>query len=198
MAAPGAPVLESWTLLSALAALTTRVRLGTLVLGNTYRPSAAVANMAASLDQVAGGRVVLGLAPAAAQRASRVRHRSPAGGRADGPVSTRPATSSPRCCGSGTAPSTAATTGCGMRRARLAAAAILVGGGGPRPNPRDRAKYADIWHAWASPPEFLRKCEILDRHCTQVGRDPADLDRATGSGRAGDRVARGPHRRTAT
>src|SRR5690349_11771779 len=64
-AAPGihaeGAMLESWTVLSALAALTTQVRLGPLVLGNTYRHPAIVANMAASLDHVSGGRVVLGL-----------------------------------------------------------------------------------------------------------------------------------------
>lgn len=58
------PVLECWTVLSALGAATSRVRLGSLVLGNNYRHPAVVANMAASLDQVTGGRVVLGLGAA--------------------------------------------------------------------------------------------------------------------------------------
>lgn len=57
---------------------------------------------------------------------------------------------------------------------------VLVGGGGERRTLRIAARYADIWHAWASPPEFKRKRDVLDRHCTEVGRDPASVERATG------------------
>ncbi len=55
------PVHEGWTTLTALAAATDRLRLGTLVLGAGYRHPAVVASMAATLDHVSGGRVVLGL-----------------------------------------------------------------------------------------------------------------------------------------
>ena len=50
--AAGGPVLESWTCLTGLAMVTRRIRIGTLVLGNTYRHPAVVANMAATLDQL--------------------------------------------------------------------------------------------------------------------------------------------------
>lgn len=53
--------LEPWTLLSALAAITTRVELGTLVLATSFRPAGLLAKMAATADEVAGGRLVLGL-----------------------------------------------------------------------------------------------------------------------------------------
>jgi FMNH2-dependent dimethyl sulfone monooxygenase len=52
---------EAWTLLSALAATTTRVRLGTLVLATSFRPAGLLARMAATADDVAGGRLILGL-----------------------------------------------------------------------------------------------------------------------------------------
>jgi alkanesulfonate monooxygenase SsuD/methylene tetrahydromethanopterin reductase-like flavin-dependent oxidoreductase (luciferase family) len=52
---------ECWTTLTALAMRTTRVRLGTLVLAAGFRPPALLATMAATLDQVAGGRLDLGL-----------------------------------------------------------------------------------------------------------------------------------------
>lgn len=52
---------EAWTLLSALAAVTERVTLGTIVLGTGFRPPALTAKMAATLDEVANGRLILGL-----------------------------------------------------------------------------------------------------------------------------------------
>ena len=52
---------ECWTMLSALAVLTSRARLGTLVLATGFRPPTLLAKMAATLDQVSGGRLDLGL-----------------------------------------------------------------------------------------------------------------------------------------
>ena len=54
-------MLEAWSTLSALAALVPRMRVGTIVLGNTYRHPAVVAKMAAQVDVISGGRLLLGL-----------------------------------------------------------------------------------------------------------------------------------------
>src|SRR5579862_1777084 len=55
------PVLEAWSTLSALAALVPRIRIGTIVLGNTYRHPAVVAKMAAQVDIISNGRLILGM-----------------------------------------------------------------------------------------------------------------------------------------
>src|SRR6202046_1966508 len=58
---PGGPAYEGWTLLSALAAQTERLRLGLLVTSNRFRPPAMLAKIAATVDIVSGGRLHFGL-----------------------------------------------------------------------------------------------------------------------------------------
>ena len=64
LAAPGLPhedYLEGWTLATAIAARTERIRLGHLVLCNEFRHPAMLAKMAATLDHISGGRLEIGL-----------------------------------------------------------------------------------------------------------------------------------------
>lgn len=189
------PVLECWTVLAALTAQTSAVRLGSLVLGNTYRHPAVVANMAATLDQVSAGRVVLGIGagwqpnehaaygiplPAARERIAALdeacavirslldQRRSSLDGAA---YQLRDAPCNPK------PPS------------RLP---LLVGGGGRR-TLQVAARHADVWHTWASPAEFASKNAVLDRLCRVIGRCPGEVARATG-GTVSVQAARGRDR----
>ena len=58
---PNGPTFEGWTLLSALAAQTERLRLGLLVTSNRFRPPAMLAKIAATVDVVSGGRLEFGI-----------------------------------------------------------------------------------------------------------------------------------------
>lgn len=53
--------LEAWTLLAALSAQTKRLRIGVMVTSNRLRPPALLAKMAATVDQISGGRLIFGI-----------------------------------------------------------------------------------------------------------------------------------------
>jgi len=58
---PDGPIFEGWTLLSALAARTSRLRLGLLVTSNRFRPPAVLAKITTTVDHVSGGRLDFGI-----------------------------------------------------------------------------------------------------------------------------------------
>jgi alkanesulfonate monooxygenase SsuD/methylene tetrahydromethanopterin reductase-like flavin-dependent oxidoreductase (luciferase family) len=178
------PMLECLTLLGALGPLTTRARLGSMVLGGTYRHPAVVANQLAALDHVSEGRAIAGLGAgwqvnehaaygldlmnphdlsdrfeesvaviSALLREDRTTFEGRYFQLHDAPNHPRPL------------------------QARLP---ILVGGGGERRTIPMAAKYADVWHIWGTPESYARKSALLDEACSGIGRDPAEIRRATG------------------
>lgn len=178
------PVLESWTTLSALALVTSRIGLGTLVLGNAYRHPAVVANMAATLDRISGGRLLLGLGAGwqpNEHQAYGIELLDPPDRVSRLEEALQVITSLLR-----SELSTFHGTYYTLDSARCEPVTvqrplpILVGGGGERRSIPLAARFADSWHAWTTPEEFRHKSRILDEACTALDRDPSEVRRLTG------------------
>jgi F420-dependent oxidoreductase-like protein len=182
---PPGDLLEAWTSLTAIAGVTSRVRVGTLVLGNAYRHATVVANMAATLDQVSGGRVVLGLG------AGWQRNEHDAYGIELRPPQQRLAAFAEAVDVISSLLSQPSTTFQGDYYTLTNATCdpkplqpqlpLLIGGGGEQRTMRIAARYADIWHSWEDVSEFARKNAVLDARCDEIGRDPASISRANGA-----------------
>jgi F420-dependent oxidoreductase-like protein len=175
------PTLEGTAGLAALAVATDRVRLGTLVLGNTYRHPAVLANWAATVDRISGGRVLFGVGagwqeneheqygielPAPGERVSRFEEACQIWhGLLREPVTTvegrhyqvRDAICEPKPVQD--------------------PMPILIGGKG------DRmlgivARYADEWNMWGLADTIAERAAVLDARCEKIGRDPAEVQRS--------------------
>lgn len=172
---------EGWSLLSAAAAVTERLKLGVLVSGNTYRYPALLAKMVATVDHVSRGRAVLGIGAgwnvreheAYGWELPRLRERSDRLEEAcalikalfssDGLVDFKgryyrlhQAPFAPKCL-------------------QVPHVPILVGGMGERRTLRTLALYGDIMNVMVGPDEVRRLRGVLDRHCAAVGRDPTEI-----------------------
>jgi alkanesulfonate monooxygenase SsuD/methylene tetrahydromethanopterin reductase-like flavin-dependent oxidoreductase (luciferase family) len=55
---------------------------------------------------------------------------------------------------------------------------LLVGGGGEKRTMRIAAHYAHEWNIWGTPELLAQKGAVLDRHCADLGRDPATIRRS--------------------
>jgi len=174
------PILEAYTLLGALATQTSRVRLGALVTGVTYRNPALVAKQVTTLDVISGGRAILGIGAAWHD----LEHEEL--GYAFPPVKERmdrleEALQICRAMFTEPAPSFAG------RYYRIAGARnvprplqaggppIMVGGGGERRTLRLVAQYADMCNINGDANIIRHKLEVLRSHCREVGRDPAAI-----------------------
>jgi F420-dependent oxidoreductase-like protein len=170
---------EAWTVLAALAAMTSRVRLGTLVTGNTYRNPCILAKQVAQVDVISGGRVILGIG-AGWQENEHVAYGVPyytvperlqrleeslqiLRSLFDNPLTNfegrhyqvKDAPLAPKPV-----------------QARLP---ILIGGGGEKVTLRLVAQYADAWNI-AGPVEIVsQKMAVLRQHCERAGRDIATV-----------------------
>jgi F420-dependent oxidoreductase-like protein len=176
------PTLECWSVLAALAARVPRIALGPLVCGATYRNPYVLAKIAATVDHVSGGRLVLGIG-AAWQENEHVAY-----GVAFPPIAARLAQLDETCAALRALfeHPTASIDGrhVALRDAVLEPKPVqrrlplLVGGGGERVTLRIAARHADAWNAWGTPASMRHKNGVLDRHCEKIGRDPRAIRRS--------------------
>ena len=152
------PIFEAWTLLAGMAALTSRVRIGCAVLGNTYRHPGVLAKQAVTVDHLSGGRLELGLGAGGAQNEHTMLDLEfgTAKDRADRLDEAVPVIKSLF--------TQARTTYEGSRYTLRDAVAepkpvqrphppIWIGGSGPRRTLRLAAEHADVWNAAGGTPE---------------------------------------------
>jgi alkanesulfonate monooxygenase SsuD/methylene tetrahydromethanopterin reductase-like flavin-dependent oxidoreductase (luciferase family) len=192
---PRGATLEAWTLLSALAAQTRRLQLGVIVTSNRFRLPTLLAKMAATVDHVARGRLILGLGAgghrfADPPTAALVQREFDAYGM---PVVT--AGEAVRALGEALSIISSMWTldepfDFNGRYYRLTGAVcepkpiqrpgppILIAASGERTGLRLVAQYANLWNCpTADPLEFRHKSEVLDEYCRAIGRDPSGIAR---------------------
>ena len=178
---PATARLEGWLILTALAQATRRLRLGTLVTGIHYRHPAVLANMAATLDIISGGRLELGIGAG-------WNHQESA---AYGIELGTPGQRSDRfeeACQAITALLTRETTTftgiyytlndarCDPKPVQRPHPPICIGGSGEKRTLRTTARYAQHWNFDTGPIEqFTRARDALHRHCAEIGRDPDEI-----------------------
>lgn len=176
------PWPECWTTLSALAIAVPRLRLGTLVCGNTYRHPAVLAKMAATLDHISGGRMVLGLGAGWQEN----EHRQY--GMPFYTVGERLARLDEACAvikslftqaQSNFAGTYYTLSGASLEPKPLQSPLpLLIGGGGEKVTLRIAAQWADEWNVWGTPDILAHKGAVLEAHCRDLGRDPSEIHRS--------------------
>jgi F420-dependent oxidoreductase-like protein len=180
---PNGPCMEAWTLLAGLAAKTSRIRLGALVTGITYRPPAILATEAITVDNISNGRLEIGMGaawhepeheelglsfPPLKERAQRLeegvqvmrlmmtKNKATFEGRY---YQLRDASYHPRPIQRPHPP-------------------IWIGADGEQLMLPIVARQADAWHGFGSADAMVRKTRLLDQLADKVGRDPKRILRS--------------------
>jgi F420-dependent oxidoreductase-like protein len=180
MGGPSQPMLDAYTLLGAIAARTSRVKLGALVTGVTYRNPAHLAKIVTTLDVISAGRAILGIGaawydveheglgfdfPSAGERLDRLEEAL-------------------QICRGMFAGATPTFDGTYYRThearnipppVQPGGPPILVGGGGEKRTLRLVAQYADLCNLFGDPATIAHKVGVLHAHCKAVGRDPSEV-----------------------
>lgn len=187
---PNGPTFEGWTLLSALAARTERLRLGVMVTSNRFRAPALLAKIAATVDVVSGGRLEFGIGVGSRPDAPHARREYAAHGLPfhDGThavESLAEACTIIRRLWTETAPfdfhgDHHHLTGafCSPKPLQRPCPPILIGGQATA-TLRVAAEHADRWNMpGGSIDKAMERSTALDRLCNEIGRNPAEITRS--------------------
>jgi alkanesulfonate monooxygenase SsuD/methylene tetrahydromethanopterin reductase-like flavin-dependent oxidoreductase (luciferase family) len=195
------PALEAWTLLSALAAQTSRLRLGVIVTSNRIRPPAVLAKMAATTDIIADGRLIFGIGAGGSIPKDGGTHPDSS---YVGLVRRELAAYGIDVVSSGTALAALGEACTLIRRlwaddkpfdfegshyqlkdaicepkpVQRPGPPVLIGSGGERTGLRLVSEHADLWvGSGMDAATFRRQSAVLDGHCAAIGRDPGEIGR---------------------
>lgn len=187
---PNGPTYEGWTLLSALAAQTDRLRLGTLVTSNRFRPPAMLAKIAATVDVVSGGRLDFGIGAGSRPNLPMARREYEAHGLpfhdfSPSVESLAEALTVIRRLWAEAEPfdfhgSYVDLTGafCNPKPSQRPHPPILIGGRSAKLL-RVVAEHADLWNIPGGDlDDAVGRSALLDRYCAEIGRDPASITRS--------------------
>jgi F420-dependent oxidoreductase-like protein len=178
---PSGPCFEGWISLAALVAETSRVQAGVLVTGNTYRHPAVLAKMAATLDHVSGGRLIMGMGAAWFEMehnaygipfhttAERIHRLDEAAEIVKRLWSEKQVTFAGRYY-------QLKDAYCEPKPLQQPRPPIMIGGSGEKLTLRVVARHADQWNTFGSPELFRHKIEVLREHCGVVGRSFNDIE----------------------
>ena len=183
-----APMLEAYTTLSAIAAHTSRVKLGTLVTGVTYRNPALLAKQVTTLDVISKGRAILGIGaawnedehigygfefPPIARRMDRLN---------EAVTIARLMFTEERPSFEGKYYRIERALNV-PRPIQKGGPKILIGGSGEKRTLRILAEHGDIGHWFGGALDDLkRKKQVFEEHCAAVGRNPAEVMLTLGIG----------------
>jgi F420-dependent oxidoreductase-like protein len=174
---PEEPMLESWTTISVLAGITTKIKLGTLMTGIIYRHPSILAKIGATLDVLSKGRLFMGIGaawneeessaygipfPSAKERFLRLEEAIQ--------IIRKMWTEEPSASFNGQYYQIK-NAFCNPKPIQKPSPPIMVGGSGERQTLRIVAKYADACNLFGSAETVKTKLKVLKNHCESVGRD---------------------------
>jgi F420-dependent oxidoreductase-like protein len=181
---PSGSCLEAWTTLTALSQQTKRARIGAMVNGNTYRNPCVLAKMAATLDQISGGRLNLGIGAGWFE----LEHRSFGIDFKTIPGRLQALDESLQIIKGMFTQAKTTLHGrhynvtdamCNPKPLQKPHPPIMIGGAGERVLLKIVAKHADMWNLPnASAEQMARLIGVINRHGDTVGRDTDEIEKS--------------------
>ncbi|MEV6643634.1 LLM class flavin-dependent oxidoreductase [Amycolatopsis sp. NPDC051371] len=187
---PDGPIFEGWTLLSALAAQTERLRLGLLVTSNRFRPPAVLAKIATTVDIVSGGRLDFGIGAGSRPSHPLARreydgHGLPYHSQDDAVAALAEACTVIRRLWTDEKPfdfdgEYVKLKGAYGNPKPIQSPVPIMIGGRASATLRVVAEHADLWNipGGGDIDDLAGRSRLLDRYCAEIGRDPASITRS--------------------